>query len=64
MRKLQLIAQWKRFKPGHDLELHDGVADLLIRRRLAKYTDEVKPAAEPIAADTTIKNQYKPKKGQ
>jgi len=46
--RVELLTTWKGFRAGKTIDPSDGVANLLIRRRIAK------PALEQIEQTTTV----------
>lgn len=54
--RIELLTRWNGFKSGKVLTPPDGVANLLIERRIAKPADEnMETATAPAAAERAVR---------
>lgn len=54
--RIELLTRWNGFKSGKVLTPPDGVANLLIQRRIAKLADgDIETATAPAAAERAVR---------
>lgn len=65
--KVRIVRQWKHYKPGRMLDVQPGVAEILIKRKIAELVyeaDERECASFAPAAETATLPVPKRKRGR